>query len=408
MYKSRSIFDRKRSTYTPANTVHARGEDIFKIIDGFFHDNSISWDKCAGICTDGAAACTGINSGVVKQVKDKAPNVQWTHCFLHKQALVAKSLSEELHDTLNCVIKCVNYIKARPLNQRLFSCLCDEMGADHIGLLLHTEVRWLSRGQVLKRVYELPEEIVTFLNKQNHVSMAEKFTQEKFIANMAYLADIFNSLNSLNQSMQGTGFTVINHAAKITAYYKKLILWQTYVSRDEFSMFAELDKYIAEKRLNVKDSIIEYLDKLSNKMEHYYGDVLAPTNKHHWIIDPFAVTNLPELPLGVAEEFTEMTAEPANQISFNSFKEKHAKISANIFFWVSIHSIYPTVYVYVIQQLIPFVTTWLCEAALSAMSVLKTKHRNRLDVEHDLRLSLSKITPQFQKLVETKQAHSSD
>ena len=41
------------------------------------------------------------------------------------------------------------------------------------------------------------------------------------------------------------------------------------------------------------------------------------------------------------------------------------------------------------------------------MSVLKTKHRNRLDVEHDLRLSLSKITPQFQKFVETKQAHSS-
>ena len=51
------------------------------------------------------------------------------------------------------VIKCVNYITARPLNQRLFSCLCDEMGADHTGLLLHTEVRWLSCGRVLKRVY---------------------------------------------------------------------------------------------------------------------------------------------------------------------------------------------------------------------------------------------------------------
>ena len=94
--------------------LHTRGEDIFKIIDGFFHDNSMSWDKCAGICTNRAAACTGINLGVVKGVKDEASNVQWTHCFLHRQALVAKSLSEELHDTL----KCVNYIKARPLNQR--------------------------------------------------------------------------------------------------------------------------------------------------------------------------------------------------------------------------------------------------------------------------------------------------
>ena len=66
--------------------------------------------------------------------------------FLHRQALMAKNLSEELHYTLNAVIKCVNYIKARPPNQGLFSSLCDEMGADHTGLLLHTEVRWLSRG----------------------------------------------------------------------------------------------------------------------------------------------------------------------------------------------------------------------------------------------------------------------
>ena len=131
--------------------------------------------------------------------------------------------------------------------------------------------------------------------------MVEKFTQEKFIANIAYLTDISNSLNSLNQSVQGTGFTVIDHAAKITTYYKKLILWQTYVNRDEFSMFPELEKYIAGKRLNVKDTIIGHLDKLSKKMEHYYGDVLAPTDKHHWIIDPFAVINLPELPLRVAK-----------------------------------------------------------------------------------------------------------
>ena len=106
------------------------------------------WDKCAGICTDGAAARTGINTGVVKRVKDKLPNAQWTHCFLLRQALASKSLSKELHDALNCVIKCVNYI---------------------------------------------------------------------------------NSLNSLNQSMQSTAFTVIDHAAKMTACYKRLILWQIYV-----------------------------------------------------------------------------------------------------------------------------------------------------------------------------------
>ena len=80
------------------------------------------------------------------------------------------------------------------------------------------------------------------------MSFAEKFSQEKFVANVS---DIYNSINSLYQSMQGTKFTVIDHAAKITAYYKKkLILWQTYADRDEFSMFSKLEKYIAGKRIN--------------------------------------------------------------------------------------------------------------------------------------------------------------
>ena len=50
-----------------------KGEDIFKCLDAFFNEHSIPWENCAGIGTDGAAVNTGINSGVVKRVKDKAP-----------------------------------------------------------------------------------------------------------------------------------------------------------------------------------------------------------------------------------------------------------------------------------------------------------------------------------------------
>ena len=60
-------------------------------------------------------------------------------------------------------------------------------------------------------------------------------------------------------------------------------------------------------------------------MERYYNDIQAPTNRENWIIDSFAVINLPELPLCVAKKFTEVTAEPANRISFNCVKKNTQK-----------------------------------------------------------------------------------
>jgi len=77
----------------------------------------------------------------------------------------------------------------------------------------------------LKRVYALRVKIFVFLKKQKHVFLAEKFNQEKFIANVAYLADLFNSLSCLNRSMQGPGFIIIGRTAKIIPYNNKLIFW---------------------------------------------------------------------------------------------------------------------------------------------------------------------------------------
>ena len=93
------------------------------------------------------------------------------------------------------------------------------VGANHVELLLHTEVRRLSRGQVFKRVYELRKKMVTFLNKQNHVSLTEKFSHEKFSANVI---DIYNPLNSLNQSMQDLGLLLLITLSKLPLTIKNL------------------------------------------------------------------------------------------------------------------------------------------------------------------------------------------
>ena len=53
---------------------------------------------------------------------------------------------------------------------------------------------------------------------QSDTVLAEKFCQKDFNAKVTHLSDMFGSLNSLNLSMQGTGFKLIDHSAKVAAY----------------------------------------------------------------------------------------------------------------------------------------------------------------------------------------------
>ena len=116
----------------------------------------------------------GVRSGFTALVKQKAPHVMTMHCVLHRYALAAKSLPEDLKMVLQKVIEAVNFICARSLNHRLFKAFSDEMGSEHSIILLHTEVRWLSHGLILNRVFELRIEVEIFLHDRDS-KVWEKF-----------------------------------------------------------------------------------------------------------------------------------------------------------------------------------------------------------------------------------------
>ena len=84
----------------------------------------------------------GKSKEFVSKVKQINPDVQITRCFLHREALMAKTLLYELKEVLDTAVKLVNFIETNPLKSRLFEILCKEMGADHKDMLLQTvEVR---------------------------------------------------------------------------------------------------------------------------------------------------------------------------------------------------------------------------------------------------------------------------
>lgn len=142
-------------------------EEIFNSVDSYLRSVGLTWSNCVGITTDGAACMTGRHSGVVKRILERTPNATWNHCFLHREALAAKDMVPELDCTLKDVVKVVNHVKRSGKNSQCFKSLCKDLGAEHLQVLYHMEIRWLSRGKVLTRFFELKAELAAFLAQTN-------------------------------------------------------------------------------------------------------------------------------------------------------------------------------------------------------------------------------------------------
>ncbi|GLV33255.1 hypothetical protein CBL_08423 [Carabus blaptoides fortunei] len=78
------------------------------------------------------------------------------------RALVTKNMSSTLKKVLDEAVKIINFIKSQALQSRNFTALCEDMGSIHTTLLLHTKVRWLSRGKIVVRLSELRQELLVY------------------------------------------------------------------------------------------------------------------------------------------------------------------------------------------------------------------------------------------------------
>ena len=61
------------------------------------------------------------------------------------------------------VIKLVNTVRSNALNSNLFRRFREKLDVDRYNLLCHTEVRWLSKGYVLKQFFALRIKLGDFL-----------------------------------------------------------------------------------------------------------------------------------------------------------------------------------------------------------------------------------------------------
>lgn len=118
------------------------------------------------------------------------------------------------------VVKIINNIHSKAKQYRIFKVLLEEMSAEYGDLLLHTEIRWLSRGRVLLRFLSLLGEIKEFKqSKGEDVSLLE---DTEWTLDLAFLTDITGKLNDLNCKLQGKGKTVVDLISALNAFKAKM------------------------------------------------------------------------------------------------------------------------------------------------------------------------------------------
>lgn len=387
---------REEMLFCKAFETTTTASEIYNLVTTYFADNNIPLASIVSCAADGAPAMMGKNNGFLKRLKNNQPSMLTVHCVIHRENLASRNLSPELREILHAVISCVNAIKANPKAERLFQKYCKDLEKQHVNLILHTEVRWLSKGNCLMRFFELFDEVLNFLPDSPPRSLLQSASGKPFVA---YLADIFQKLNVLNKELQGDEITMLIAKIKILAFIDKLSLYASQITVSRFDHFPLLSKCVPIPT-KVTSVVCAHLRALENEFNNRFSD-LRQLHFPEWFTQPF-LTNLCDVETCLQDEMAELKNDNVAQ---NLFKHKATRM------WLDNHvkSQYPLTHSTALKFLLPFPTTYLVESGFSVVNDLLTKKRNRLEIENrgDLRLRLTKLQPDISKLASGHQSQPS-
>jgi hypothetical protein len=164
-------------------------EQIMRVIEKF----NLNLNKLQGITTDAAPAMVGKKNGLtasttgeLEKRTGQASHLVLCHCIVHQQSLCSQVIN--INHVMNIVVSTVNIIRSRLFNHRQFRELLIDTEADCGDVIYHSEVRWLSRGKVLKRIYNLRKEVQLFMDMKG--KPLPEYSEENWISDFAFLVDM--------------------------------------------------------------------------------------------------------------------------------------------------------------------------------------------------------------------------
>ena len=259
----------------PFENLTTRSTDVIETIFTFFNTEGLEWNEVCGICTDGAPAMLESKSGFQAKIKEISPQTKGFPCIMHRYALSCDTLSSSLKEVLNLMTKLVNYVKGSALDSRLFKEFCKDMSSDHEVLLFYDAVCWLSKRNVVGRIFDLREELKEFLQLKGQKIFVAELNDEECNKRLAYLLDVFGHLNKLNLKLQGPELNFITFKDNLCGFIAKLQNLRCKVNLGNIVMFENLSdshKSGIGPTEQLKLVISEHLHALQKELNRYFPD----------------------------------------------------------------------------------------------------------------------------------------
>jgi hypothetical protein len=351
------------------------GADIFEALMEVINKYKLPLEKLVCLATDGAPAMTGNTKGVVAKIKEKCKEygnsyLEHFHCIIHQEALCSKVLN--IGHVLKKVTNIVNFIRARGLNHRQFASFLGDLENEYIDLPYYTEVRWLSSHKVLKRFFELLDEIVIFLEIKNYGCAELK--DEKWIADLAFSVDITSHLSQLNLKLQGKNHIVTMLFDNINIFKQKLLLWRKQLEKENLAHFESCQSLLLKLPELTFAEYAHQIQLLETEFDRRFSDFKKCELQFRLFTSPFA-TDIELVDDSLQMELIEIQCD-------SLLKQKYTEVGIPEFYNYLSATRFPKLISFVMRILAMFGSTYMCEQLFSLMKNNKTPERSRLTDQH--------------------------
>ncbi len=96
-----------------------------------------------------------------------------------------------------------------------------------------------------------------------------------WLAQLSYLVDIFDRLNSLNTSMQGRDANILLLSDKVNAFVGKLDLWRDRLINKNVDMFPNFADCVQETGINISpliNTVAQHVEGLKQQFSRYFTE----------------------------------------------------------------------------------------------------------------------------------------